>query len=189
MINCFGKSHIQTSVKHKILYWLYRESLRDTIGIIFRSDLVSKHFYSRAPLTRMSKKNSIEDCKAIKRIFSPLFVFISLCLSPSAPPRNSQPHKQMQISAKTLHNVTRTPILERAWMALKGGLINLSIEAMGPLGIFSLLSLRPKKERDQASPFCPERSPPHSAIYVNITERYTLWVSRINHSDSVLIPF
>ncbi len=82
----------------------------------------------------MSKKNSIEDCKAIKRIFSPLFVFISFCRSPSAPLHNSQPHKQMQISPKTLHNVTRT---ELAWMALKGGLINLSIEAMGPLGIFS----------------------------------------------------
>lgn len=146
-------------------------------------------FHVKAPLTSVSKKNSIEDCKAIKRIFSPLFVFISLCLSPSAPPHNSQPHKQMQISLKTLHNVTRTPILELGWMALKGGLINLSIEAMGPLGIFSLLSLCRKKERDQASPFCPERSPPHSAIYVNITECYTLWVSRINHSNSVLIPF
>ncbi|CAM4613017.1 unnamed protein product [Leuciscus chuanchicus] len=32
-----------------------------------------------------------------------------------------------------------------------------------------------KKEWDQASPFCPERSPPHSAIYVNITECYTPW--------------
>lgn len=61
----------------------------------------------------MSKKNSTDHCKVIKRIFSPVFVFISLCLSKSAPPRSSQPHKQMQMAPKTLHNVTQSPILEQ----------------------------------------------------------------------------
>lgn len=38
-------------------------------------------------------------------------------------------------------------------MGPKEGLINLSTEAMGPLGISSLLYLEEEKEKDQATPF------------------------------------
>lgn len=77
--------------------------------------------------------------------------FTFLCLSASQ--RCPGPHKQMQITLKTLHNVTWTHFRTAAEWLLRGGLINLSIEAMGPLGIFSLLSLAERKEKDQAPLF------------------------------------
>lgn len=103
--------------------------------------------------TSMGKKNSVEHCEShSKNIFPshcPLFPSVSLQVLLHANPSHTNKCKWRP----KLQNVTWSPVWGMGWIGPKEGLINLSTEAMGPLGISSLLYLEEEKEKDQATPF------------------------------------
>lgn len=104
-------------------------------------------------LDRKRKHSPKRRAKAPESIFYyALFLFSSPLLSKCSFNTNFGCLKQMQRTPKSVHNVTGTPYWEMGWIELKRGLINLSTQAMGPLGIFLLLYLERMKEKGLGSP-------------------------------------